>query len=90
MFGNDTEEVEEIQNKLQAVEMRQRKATDLRRLKQQEILSSAHNLTGRVEEKLTFKSQKVENDYYTEFEKNVLKRAKMEELKKQKRNETNE
>lgn len=49
-----------------------------------------HSLTNRVDEKLTFKSQKLENDFYQEFEKNVLKRAKMEELKKQKNTEKNE
>jgi hypothetical protein len=40
------------------------------------------NLTNRVGEKLMFKTQQEENHYMVEFEKNVLKRAKMEEKKK--------
>ena len=38
--------------------------------------------TSHVGEKLMFKTQQQENTYIVEFEKNVLKRAKIEEKKK--------
>ena len=50
--------------------------------KKQEVLESMRNLTNRVDEKLQFKQKKLETEYYNEWEKNILKRAKMEEKKK--------
>ena len=47
------------------------------------------NLTSKVNEKLDFKMLKIENDYNSEFEKNVLKRTKIEEKKKKKAEENN-
>jgi len=58
------------------------KATELRQKKTSELTGKMEKLTGRVVEKLEFKSQKIENDYISEFAKNVTKREKMEEKKK--------
>ena len=41
-----------------------------------------NNLTNRVDEKLQFKTERQDNNYMAEFEKNVLKRQKMEVRKK--------
>ena len=66
-----------------------RRATELRQKQTQDISANMQNLTNRVNEKLLFKSAKMENDFQSEFEKNVLKRQKIEEKKKKKAEEKN-
>ena len=86
---HEMEEVEAIQSGLQRYEQRMRQATELRQKKQQELKTNMQNLTSKVNEKLDFKVLKIENDYNSEFEKNVLKRQKIEEKKKKKAEENN-
>lgn len=76
------EEVEAIQNGLQLYEIKMQRATELRTKKTEELTGKMEKLTNRVEEKRDFKSTKLENDYISEFAKNVTKREKMEDKKK--------
>ena len=78
----EMEEVEAIQNGLQRFEIRMQKATERREQEILDLKTNMKNLTKTVNEKLEFKNAKIENDYQAEFEKNVLKRSKMEEKKK--------
>ena len=64
-----------------------RKATENRHQEQQEIKQKMKDLTERVKEKMSFKAEKIENDFQDMFEKNVLKRQGMEEKKKKKAEE---
>jgi adenylyl- and sulfurtransferase ThiI len=73
------EEVEAIQNGLLRYQERMLRATELRSKMTSKLTGKIKELTGRVEEKRDFKSQKIENDYIAEFTKNVTKREKMEE-----------
>ena len=50
--------------------------------KQQEMKDHMQNLTNRVNEKLNYKAERIENDYQSQFEKNILKRKAIEDKKK--------
>lgn len=76
------EEIEAIQNGLQLYEIKMQRATELRSKKTEELTGRMEKLTNRVDEKRDFKSTKLENDYISEFAKNVTKREKMEDKKK--------
>ena len=54
------------------------RASELRSKMTAKLTGKMNELTGRVEEKREFKSQKIENDYMSEFTKNVTKREKIE------------
>ena len=58
------------------------RATELRNKMTEKKTGRMKEITCRVEEKRDFKYQKLENDYISEFAKNVTKREKIEEKKK--------
>lgn len=55
-----------------------------------DVKLSMINLTEKVEEKLNFKTERQDNNYMAEFEKNILKRQKMEARKKTQKEFVNE
>lgn len=62
--------------------MKLQNANELKLKKQLELQSNMHDMTNRVNEKLEFKSDKVESDYFAQLEKNTMKRKKIEDKKK--------
>ena len=75
---------------LQKYEQRMQRATELRRKKQSDLSQNMKNLTNRVNEKIVFVQQQQVQDFEHEFEKNVMKRKKMEEKKKKRHEELNQ
>lgn len=58
------------------------RATDLRNRETEKLKGKMVEITEKVEEKREFKHVQIENEFMSEFEKNVKKREKMEEKKK--------
>ena len=79
---NEMEEVEAIQNGLQRYQERMARATELRNRETEKLKGKMKEITEQVEEKREFKHIQIENEFMSEFEKNVMKRGKMEEKKK--------
>ena len=79
---HEMEEIEAIQNGLQRYQERMARATELRNKMTDKLKGKMIEITEKVEEKREFKHIQIENEYMAEFEKNVVKRQKMEEKKK--------
>lgn len=58
------------------------RATELRNRMTDKLKGKMKEITEQVEEKREFKHLQIENEFMSEFEKNVMKRGKMEEKKK--------
>lgn len=58
--------------------------------KQQEMQESMRGMTTRVNEKLEFKTEKEEQEYFKQFEKNVIKWSKVAEKDKARKQEMQE